>query len=532
MDQAILNASLLATIALLGGGCSGSNRSEANTMPTSNATGSGPTTSAASGSGAGTRGSGSGATTSSGAGGSGPTASAGSANGTSSGTGGAAATTGGAVTTGVAIDPGEPCRLQDAAFCDTFDKPSPGGRGGPLDETLWGFSRYGHLPTQFFVRGPASTDMSYDTPATFCGQPFSNLLPGSDVDFCDGPGTDGQVSMQLNEVFHDLGDFAYNSMMIRQPFDFEGRTGTIVFDVDAKFNPHNLGHGWWMEFWITQDPDPLPYHEAPTVYAYPKNGIGFAFFGFSDCDKERWQNQLEEVTVTRDYEILHSYKDFDHPVGWEDRCFKTSDAQLNRFELRISQDRADLLVSDYDDPTNMRAVASVDHLDLGFTRGYVHLQHSHYNAAKDDATPSQTYRWDNVGFDGPKLPALRAFDVPDNDAAAVDRGAIEVGYELQPQARSITVPGVSLAGATAATFNFAVFAEIGESIEYRFNGNAWHTHTVPSYGAGGVKNSAVRSFSLDVPLSELIEGDNALEVRSMSNNIVEIGAMDLSLEVP
>ena len=235
------------------------------------------------------------------------------------------------------VDPDQPCGLDDAAFCEQFETASPGGRGGPLDETRWAFSRYGHLPTQFFVREPASTESGFDAPATFCGQPFSNLMPGQDVEFCDGPSVGGGTSSQLNEVFNDQGDFGYNSMMIRQPFDFTGRTGTIVLDVDAKFNPHNLGHGWWVEFWITEDPTPMPYHGAPTVYAIPKNGVGFAFFGFGSCGKENWINTLDEVTVAHEYEIVHSFKDFDYPSGFDGRCFRTSDGILNHFELRISK---------------------------------------------------------------------------------------------------------------------------------------------------------------------------------------------------
>ncbi|MBL8742372.1 MAG: hypothetical protein JNK04_14790, partial [Myxococcales bacterium] len=37
-------------------------------------------------------------------------------------------------------EPGS-CQLADPAFCETFDKPSPGGRGGDLDERLWSVAR-------------------------------------------------------------------------------------------------------------------------------------------------------------------------------------------------------------------------------------------------------------------------------------------------------------------------------------------------------------------------------------------------------
>src|SRR5687767_6519792 len=47
---------------------------------------------------------------------------------------------------------GDPaCGLGNAAFCETFDAPSPGGRGGEIDETRWAFSRWGHV-LAFFDR--------------------------------------------------------------------------------------------------------------------------------------------------------------------------------------------------------------------------------------------------------------------------------------------------------------------------------------------------------------------------------------------
>src|SRR5205085_1679177 len=120
------------------------------------------------------------------------------------------------------------------AFCEKFDTPKPGGRGGDLDESVWSFSRWGHATQYLFVRIPAKTYTDRLFPATFCGQPFSGILPGADAKICDGIGVDGTTSRQLNEVFDDQGDFAYNSMRIRQPFDFTNRTGKIVWDVDAK----------------------------------------------------------------------------------------------------------------------------------------------------------------------------------------------------------------------------------------------------------------------------------------------------------
>jgi len=152
--------------------------------------------------------------------------------------------------------PAGSCGLDKPAFCEDFETPSPGGFGGDLDERVWSFARWGHETRQFFVRIPSSTETNRAISSTFCGKPFAGLMPPNDAVFCDGTGVDGLTSRQLNEVYDDQGDFALNSLRARQLFDFTDRTGTVVFDVDAKVNPLNVGHGWWVELWITDDTAP------------------------------------------------------------------------------------------------------------------------------------------------------------------------------------------------------------------------------------------------------------------------------------
>jgi hypothetical protein len=362
-------------------------------------------------------------------------------------------------------------------------------------------------------------------------------MPNDDVVVCDGVGVNGEVSKQLNEVFDDVGDFAFNSFRIRQPFDFTDRVGRLVFDVDAKFNPENLGHGWWVEFWITEDPAPMPYHESPTVVSFPRNGIGVAFRGFGDCGKSRLLNQVDVVFVSRDYKVQRDLGVYDLEYDeWEDRCFKTADRELNRFNVQISTDRIELWASDYDSPEQLHRIASVGDLGLNFSRGYVHLQHSQYNARKDgNATPVQTYRWDNVGFDGPVHPTPRAYDIPDNDEEGFEPGTRLTGYYLSEgsQGASVSAAGVVLSGATSASFNFTLMTSVGRTLEYRLNGAEWHSFTVPDFGPGADYNG-VRTFSAEVPLAELVNGDNGIDLRMVGDPGYEhevIGNMDLTLEL-
>lgn len=438
------------------------------------------------------------------------------------------------------LEPGA-CGLAEPAFCETFEVRHPGGRGGDLDESRWSFARWAHAVQYFWLRFPASTDPDSLFPPSFCGGPFSGVLPGDDVRACEGVGVDGSPSLQLNEVFDDQGGFAMHSMRIRQPFDFTDRTGTLVWDVDAKVNPYNVGHGWWIELWITEDPTPLPHDEFDNVFTVPRRGIGFLFRFGADCpnDAESWGNALETVIVTQDYEISGFFDD----VGWENpesRCFRSMDARLNHFELTLSQDRAELEVTHFDDPTGPRARAVVEGLALPWSRGYVHFQHAHFNASLDGIegceagvpgtcpTSSQTFRWDNIGFDGAVLPTPRGYDVPDPLLPGPE-GGVYVGWPLgDGQTQTLELTAVDPRGAVRAVLNLNVFAGGGQTLEVRFNAGPWHASAIP--GADGTPY--LRSHSIEVPIEDLVMGTNALEVRlaDAQHGYEGMGNIDLTVE--
>lgn len=450
--------------------------------------------------------------------------------------GASAGSTGGPKPIDPAFPPGS-CGLENPAFCETFETKHPGGRAGELDERIWSISRWSHQTRMNFVRNPATTLENVAFPARFCGEFFEGLLMYEDVALCDGEGVDGTISGRMNEVFDDQGDFGFTSFRVRQMFDFTDRTGTIVFDVDAKINPFALGHGWWVELFITEDPSPLPYHEAPGVQSFPRNGVGFAFQGFNDCDQgaELQNNALNRVIVTRNHEILHDYLETDiSRDDWEVRCFRTRDMKPNRFKFVINKDSADVFASHFDEPLNLRRIARVENLDLPFTRGYIHIQHAAYNAKKDgNATPVQAYSWDNVGFDGPTYALPRSYEVEDNDAPDADNvGGRMFGYDLTTDAwTALTLPDVNVSGATKASFGFTLHTtRFGRTLQYRFNGGPVHEFTAPRFGSEG----GVRGFAVEVPFSELVDGDNRLEVRMKDADAglhEAIANMDLTLEV-
>jgi hypothetical protein len=415
------------------------------------------------------------------------------------------------------------------AFQDPFDTKDPGGRGGDLDERVWSFARWGLTIAEPFVRTPALTDDQTTFPASFCGKRFSGILPPADVRICDGPSVDGGVSTQIHEVLDDDGRDAQNSMRIRRPFDFGGRTGTLRFDVDAKASPLSMGHGWWVEVWITQDPAPMP--QSGPAPSPPRRGVGFRFLN-GDCPQGEtvWGTKLATAIVIEGYAVVGNHTADDDIEHAAVPCFRTSDGLLNRLRLRISRERAELWASDFDDPTNVVLRSTVSNLDLGFTRGYVHLQHVQFDASKDgNVTRSQTYRWDNVAFDGPVLPDPRGYDVPDNDAVAAGGEGVVFGYPLSDGAtKQFTLRDVDLAGATGATWNFLLHGATGQEIQYRLNEGPWHAFVTPE----NFTTLLLHSESVALPLDELVQGDNTIEMYvPVPTNDDAIANMDLTVDV-
>jgi hypothetical protein len=444
------------------------------------------------------------------------------------------------------------CGLKAPAFCEDFETPHPGGRSGDLDESMWSFARWGHLTTQHFVRVPSTSETGpyFDITSTFCGKTFTGLLPPNDAVICDGIGVDGLTTAQFNEVYDDQGDFALNSMRVRQLFDFTDRTGTVVFDVDAKINPKNIGHGWWIEFWITDDPAPIPYHEAPGIVPYPRNGLGINFQGMNNCPQGRTATRISRVFVTKEHAIVHDLPgDLLEIESDEKACFKAEDGKPNRFRIKVSKERLEVWVSDFDDAENPHLLAVAPILDLPFSRGYVHLQHSAYNARKDGGvqidpehemptvTGVQTYRWDNIGFDGPVYAVPRAYEIKNNDEPDREgHGGVLYGYRLSATKWTrFELEGVDVKNATSATFALNTLLGTGHVLFYRLNGGPKHAFTIPAFSTAPVEHrEGMRGFALDVPVEELVQGTNTIEL--MIDEVVDgaapenVGNMDLSIQ--
>jgi hypothetical protein len=105
---------------------------------------------------------------------------------------------------------------------------------------------------------------------------------------------------------------------------------------------------------------------------------------------------------------------------------------------------------------------------------------------------------------------------------------------LTDQPTTLPVKGVDTAGATKATFTFTMMVAMARSFQFSFNGHPFHALQVPDYGKQAVmSDSALRGFAMDVPINELVSGDNSVAIKitgpaTYSPDVV--GNMELFLE--
>ncbi|HEV8247105.1 MAG TPA: hypothetical protein VGP93_15110, partial [Polyangiaceae bacterium] len=151
------------------------------------------------------------------------------------------------------------------------------------------------------------------------------------------------------------------------------------------------------------------------------------------------------------------------------------------------------------------------------SRGYVHLQHSHYNAGKDGnpgVTHYATHLWDKFAFDGPVVLRPRFYDVPDSLEFDVGDGRTKVTYPLgEGQSAVVSLADVDLTAASPTSYlNLMLFGfASGRTLEYRFNGASWRSFPHPSYLADA--EYMWRTFSIPFDTSDLEAGTNTLELR-------------------
>jgi hypothetical protein len=367
----------------------------------------------------------------------------------------------------------------NVVFCETFDAPHNGGtRTGDLDPVLWGVSRVGNAdPGQGIANGVNDTALSG------CGSTGQNPPP-ADVRICNG---------QLFEAQNDGGGVVNLDVYPKQPFDFAGRTGTVVFDVSADSDG---SHAAWPEFVITDKPVPgVRSSISFQVPAAAANEIGFALDGGCGIAGDTGVGSM----------FLSRNNVYAEPAFTTIGCVRksTPGGPLNHFEVRISQNRLEVWGTDPGSAT-LKQLAVADNLGLTFSKGLVWLNDVHYNARKAiepcecGTQYEHTFVWDNLSFDGPRTYRDLGFDVPDSN---IDNGTstIEGFSAANPVTKTVTgVRHDQTPTGALAVFNFYAFTQTAPSISinggpfintpWPYTGDtqtySWRSIAIPTAGFG------------------------------------------------
>jgi hypothetical protein len=199
-----------------------------------------------------------------------------------------------------------------------------------------------------------------------------------------------------------------------------------------------------------------------------------------------------------------------------------------------------VLASDYSEDgitfPPLRTIFAAD-LALPFSRGWVHLSTHNHATIKYEYGDAWIARWDNVGFDGPVIDGWREYEIPHALTPATLDGTegINVGYRIgdvdgstatccpDAAAGPLVFEDVDLTDVVRARLSFSSYylnwrADFaGFTLRYRFNGRAYvdrpltpgEITALTTEGQIGAMTQVV-----EVPLSELRDGTNALEIVS------------------
>jgi hypothetical protein len=411
---------------------------------------------------------------------------------------------------------GPGCGFERAAFCDTFDAPSTmRGRAGDLDARRWSASHGQPAPA---LGDDYIGIRTAPVPACRDGLP-ARVAPGDDAIVC--PPNAGIASSHLL-VATAAQNYGQSSLRIRQPFDFEGRTGRIVFDAEAVAE----GLLGWISVEITRDPDPAP---SFAVFVNDEGGA----VPHTAVEIQLQRRCFDGGTAVRMIEVIEGLRETRlEPENAP--CIATSPGRLNHFEVAISESRIEIYGTPFsaDGTTFAEAVLlyGVD-VDLPFSRGYVHIT-THNHATMKYGVPADSVeawlaRWDNVGFDGPIVDGWREYEVLDSlvstsrgtNAVAIAYLAAEIG---QPPADVLKLHDVDLAGISRARISLSAWylfgwglPHDGYRLHHRWNGGPWRERAFSTEELERIDNGRMQSqmsHVIDVELSDLRAGTNQLEL--------------------
>jgi hypothetical protein len=300
-------------------------------------------------------------------------------------------------------------------------------------------------------------------------------------------------------------DHTQNVARPRAVFDFTGREGRIVFDLDGL-------DGRRTEWAL----DVLPYEsEADLIDVTAQIDLGsmhghpgrlLRFSQASNTFDIRQYDAIGDVVRQTRAEIFFSHPDARMLPG----------TLMRRFELRVSRERASIAI---DGQTVLELP-----IDLDFERAFVHFAHRGYDPSKAGRQWSMLH-WDNFGFDGPPTGV-----VVHNYKAAFNHRDLVSAMAPETGRFTLTIPD-AIDGATSARFFYTMQSSVelyrrNAADRFVVNGHplpmpepvsptgSWEDGTI-------VQRAGAYSTSLELPLDWLRTGVNSFELEAESAHIID-----------
>lgn len=411
---------------------------------------------------------------------------------------------------------------QGCAFFDALSSTNTTpNRCGTL-AVVWGCSR----ATSAFNASQGEYDLWYPATASACDA--SAEYPVKDLQTCNG---------QLLETVNDGGG-SYGgcgcqtvlAMYPKQPFDFAGATGAVVFDVG---NDTAGPHAAWPTFELTDQPTPAPMAgpgNLPGLALSARNSFGFSMAllcggqGLQEgpcgasCDYggagQHWS--VDNAWITSSYAYTDKSSGLSLTVNG---CVSEGSASaMNHVEVDVSASGATIYGCDAGAPSHCVELAAVTGITMPLSRGLLWLEDVHYNAAKVGGPADHSFAWANAGFDGSTLPQDFSADVLDSlSVCGCATNAKDLGWATPVTLHTIDAPSPSAATDGLLTFIWSP-QQAGESVTYSLNGHAEHTVAWPyADSATGV----VRTLAIDLgTTSELAMGMNTIALDTSNHSPV------------
>lgn len=361
---------------------------------------------------------------------------------------------------------------------------------------MWGVSRFGDYAQNFgLVPSHNACAGGAATPAP------------ADARVCNG---------QYVESNNDGGLITAIDSYPKQPFNWAGRTGTVVFDVS---NDSSGSHGAWPDFEITDEPVPGVI-ECISECADGSGGTPSAVneIGF---DMSATNEGVNTWGVTRFWQVKNGVMQGDAIDSTDyGTVTKGSPTAMNHVKVMVSDSRIDVYATNAGSTTFQHIAGADIPIGLGFSQGLVWINDVHYNATKAiepcgcGTEIDHSFTWDNVGFDGPKVARDLGFDVPLANRASTyhsPNGPLETeeGYDVN---QTFTVHGVNwLQTPSKAKVVFNTFHNGTENAPLKIVLNG-HTEDAQSWLPTDWFHG--QSHALTFLTSDVVAGDNTITITS------------------